>query len=294
MISIKKNNAESNTDELTILDGFSVITIENASTEMIKFHKDVNSNFIQLHFCLTEGGQLHYGPHYSLDVKSQKSVLLYNPNQNLPIDLSLNPKGKYVIFIVTIKMFHSFFSQVADLIPFLNEENRDKKYYLDKDLSPSEILVLNQIFDDQRNNGMHQLYVKAKAYETLSLYFGKSQDDEQQCPFLENENNVEKIKLAKKIVIENMAEPPSLNELAMEIGLSLPKLKEGFKHIYGESVFNFLLDYKLEYARKQLLSKKYNVSEISLQVGYSTASHFISAFKKKYGTTPKQYLMSLN
>jgi len=294
MISIKKNNAKSRTDELLILDGFSVVTIENIQDNLVKFNKDVSSNFIQLHFCLGEGAHLHYGPHYNLEVKPQKSVLLYNPNQNLPIDLSLKPKARYAVFIVSIKVFHSFFTQVADLIPFLNEENRDKKYYLDKDLSPSEILVLNQIFDDQKHNGMHHLYVKAKAYETLSLYFGKSQDNEQSCPFLENEDNVEKIKFAKKIVIENMAEPPSLKELAMEIGLSLPKLKEGFKHIYGESVFNFLLDYKLEFARKQLLSKKYNVSEISLQIGYSTASHFISAFKKKYGTTPKQYIMSVN
>jgi AraC-like DNA-binding protein len=111
---------------------------------------------------------------------------------------------------------------------------------------------------------------------------------------LDTEENVEKIKKVKQIVISNIAEPPSLQELADEVGLSLSKLKEGFKHIYGESVFNFLLDYKLEYARKMLLTKKYNVSEISLQVGYSTASHFISAFKKKYGTTPKQYLMSIS
>jgi len=29
-------------------------------------------------------------------------------------------------------------------------------------------------------------------------------------------------------------------------------------------------------------------------LGYSTASHFITAFKKKYGTTPKKYLMSVS
>ena len=103
----------------------------------------------------------------------------------------------------------------------------------------------------------------------------------------------EKIKKAKQIVINNMAEPPTLQEIADEIALSVPKLKEGFKHIYGDTVFNFLLDYKLEFSRKLLLSKKHNITEISSQIGYSTASHFISAFKKKYGTTPKQYMLSL-
>jgi len=49
----------------------------------------------------------------------------------------------------------------------------------------------------------------------------------------------------------------------------------------------------MEYARKLLDSGTYNVNEVGVQIGYSTASHFIAAFKKKFGTTPKKYLMSL-
>ncbi len=49
----------------------------------------------------------------------------------------------------------------------------------------------------------------------------------------------------------------------------------------------------MEYARKLLASKKYNISEISFKIGYSTPSHFIAAFKKKYGSTPKKYMSNL-
>jgi AraC-like DNA-binding protein len=87
-----------------------------------------------------------------------------------------------------------------------------------------------------------------------------------------------------------MAEPPTLTELSQEIGLSLKKLKEGFKQVYGDSVYSFLFDYKMEYGRKLLVSGAYNVNEVGLKIGYSTASHYIAAFKKKYGTTPKKYL----
>jgi hypothetical protein len=38
-----------------------------------------------------------------------------------------------------------------------------------------------------------------------------------------------------------MAEPPGLQELADEIGLNLKKLKMGFKQIYGDTVYGFLL-----------------------------------------------------
>ena len=61
----------------------------------------------------------------------------------------------------------------------------------------------------------------------LSLYFNRSEDaDIEQCPFLVDETNVIKIRKAKDIIIARMAEPPSLQELADEIGLSLKNLKK--------------------------------------------------------------------
>ena len=89
-----------------------------------------------------------------------------------------------------------------------------------------------------------------------------------------------------------MAEPPSLQELANEIGLNIKKLKEGFKQIYGDTVFSFLFDYKMEHSRRLLETNQYNVNEVGVKVGYSTASHFIAAFKRKYGITPKQFAIS--
>jgi AraC-like DNA-binding protein len=111
--------------------------------------------------------------------------------------------------------------------------------------------------------------------------------------FYDMDNVKSKIK-AKEIIIQNMAEPPGLEELADQVGLSLKKLKMGFKQIYGDTVYGFLLDYKMDYARQLLDSGSYNVNEVGLKIGYSTGSHFIAAFKKKFATTPKKYLMSLN
>ena len=153
-------------------------------------------------------------------------------------------------------------------------------------------ICLNQVINYNLNEIIKPLYFKAKAYELLSLYFNRSEDaDIEQCPFLADESNVTKIKRAKDIMISKMAEPPTLQELSEEINLSLKKLKEGFKQIYGDTVYGFLFDYKMEVARKLLESGAHNVNEVGLKVGYSTGSHFIAAFKKKYGTTPKKYIM---
>ena len=195
---------------------------------------------------------------------------------------------------MTIRKFHSLFSKEASYIPFLSEENKDKKYYTQEGVSPAIAVVLSQMMNYNLHPSIKELYIKGKVYELISLYFNKgSEADIEQCPFLVDEDNVRRIRKAKEIMINRMAEPPTLKELSDEIGLSLKKLKEGFKQIYGDSVFSFLFDYKMEYARKMLETGQHNVNEVGLKVGYSTSSHFIAAFKKKYGTTPKKYLMGL-
>ena len=276
-------------------EGFFLLKLHNREKSNERFTRSVDKSFIQLHFCLSGKAKLLFnGGNYALDVPENKSFLLYNPQQDLPIDLSLEPDSKMIILLIAIEKFHTFFSQEAGLIHFLSGENMNKKCYRDKELNPNEIMVLNQIFHYGLHSSLEKLYTKGKVYELISLYFHKSDNEgAQNCPFLEDEVNVEKIQKAKSILIERMTEPPSLNELSDMINLSLAHLKEGFKHIYGETVYAYLLNYKMEFARRLLATKKYNIAEVSFEVGYSTPSHFIAAFKKKYGVTPKRYMSSL-
>ena len=60
---------------------------------------------------------------------------------------------------------------------------------------------------------------------------------------------LKKIKKAKEIIISRMIEPPTLVQLAKEVDISLKKLKQGFKQVYGTSVFSFLIDYKCKYLK---------------------------------------------
>ena len=292
---MEKNNAENMVHETIIEQGFVILKYHNQSEEIKQFVKEVKRDYIQLHFCIKNSAKLFFNnASYAIDIVDNKSLLLYNPNQDFPIHLEISPKAKSIIFLISIEKFHTFFTQEAGLIHFLNEENRHKKYYYDKILNPNEIVVLNQMFHYGLHSSLEKLYLKGKVYELLSLYFNKSNNDNaQKCPFLEDEANVEKVRKAKKLIIENMVDPPSLNDLSDKVKLPLQHLKDGFKQIYGETVFAYLFNYKMEYARKLLVSKKYNITETSFEVGYSTPSHFIVAFKKKFGSTPKKYVSNL-
>ena len=293
--SVSKNIARGSFDETRIDDGFYVLSYQNNENEVQVVEREIDSSFIQFHFCIKGSSDFIFNNgNYRLRIEEENSLLLYNPQRDLPIHLDVHPNSWLVSILVSIKEFHGLFSQEADYITFLSEDNKDKKYYQDGKITPSMAIALNQIINYNLNTSIRTLYFKGKALELLSLYFNRSEDaDIEQCPFLVDESNVIKIRKAKDIIIARMAEPPTLQELADEIGLSLKKLKEGFKQIYGDSVFSFLFDYKMEVARKLLESGEHNVNEVGLKVGYSTSSHFISAFKKKYGTTPKKYLMAL-
>lgn len=284
-------------EEIRIEDDFILLRSQNDSDAAKSIQRNVTHSLLQFHFVLKGAGKFIFNQGtYQMDLKEEKALLLYNPQKELPIHLLIEPKSWVVTLLISITKFHSLFSSFAHAIPFLSKENIDKKYYTEESVSPAMAIVLNQMFHFNLNPSIKNLYYKGKAYELLSLVFNKTDDptNMEQCPFLVDEENVLKLKRVKEIIIANMAEPPSLQDLSDQVGLTLKKLKLGFKQIYGDSVYGFLLDYKLEYARQLLDSGSYNVNEVGLKIGYSTSSHFISAFKKKFGITPKKYVMSLS
>lgn len=281
---------------IKIEDDFILIRFQNDENEAFQAERPISQGLIQFHFGIKGKAKFIFNQgNYALDLKEEKSLLLYNPQKELPLNLVLEPQSWVISVIISIKKFHALFSNEANYITFLSDDNKDKKYYNEGNISPSMAIVLSQLFHYNLHPSIKNLYYKGKGYELLSLYFNRTEDpDAEQCPFLIDEDNVMKIRKAKDIIISNLAEPPGLQELSDQVGLNLKKLKMGFKQIYGDTVYGFLFDYKMEYARKLLDSGSYNVNEVGLKIGYSTGSHFIAAFKKKFATTPKKYLMSIN
>ena len=291
-----ENNDISSFSETKIENGFVVLRTKNDSDILVNKKKDVNKDVIQFHFCLK--GQTNFifnQGNYTFQVQENHSMLLYNLQKPLPINVELTPETWMISILISIAKFHSLFSSDANHISFLSPENSSKKYYDNLPFTSSIAVVLSQILQARVHDSMKSLYFKGKIYELLSLYFNKNDDSSiEQCPFLIDEQNVQKIRKAKDIILDRMIDPPSLDALALEIGLPLKKLKQGFKQLYGDTVFAYLLEHKMQEARRMLDSQKYNVNEVGLKLGYSTSSHFIAAFKKKYGTTPKKYLGSVS
>jgi AraC-like DNA-binding protein len=282
--------------ECTTSGGITLLKSENNLKKNIFFDRSVSCEKIQFHFVLNGEINFHYNNGaYSLNVTKGNYIVLYNPDKELPINAENSPQTKILSIIISIKKFHNLFSEEND-IQFLKDENINKKYYAQEKISNPVFITLNDLFlSFGKNIAKNNLYLKAKTYELFSYIYDSSRDTNiEKCPFLTNEENFNKIKMAKEIALKNLLNPPTLLNLSKEINLSLKKLKEGFKKIYGKTVYQFLLDHKMELAKKLLSERKKNVNEVSIKLGYSTASHFIAAFKNKYGVTPKTYSKNLN
>ena len=82
----------------------------------------------------------------------------------------------------------------------------------------------------------------------------------------------------------------SLEELSRLSGRSLSAFKRDFQEKFNTSPALWIKNKRLEYAGLQLENTDKNVSEISMEIGYESISHFIKAFKEKFGKTPGKNL----
>ncbi|MDG1426700.1 MAG: AraC family transcriptional regulator [Flavobacteriales bacterium] len=279
-------------EDVLLGEKFLCLRIHNQNSDDRVFKKDIDASYIQFHFCLK--GDLDFifnEGNYSLNLSTNKFLILYNPKKDLPVNINLKSNSIFISALISINKFHKLFSQDGHKIDFLSGDNSNQKYYKELEINNSMLLVLSQMLKYRTSSITKDLYLKSKIYEIFSLIFNSENNNEdEKCPFILNDDQLRKIRLAKDIILERFNEPPTLVELSEEINLGLRQLKQGFKETYGKPVFQYLLDYKMDKAAKLLSEGKYNVNEVSIELGYSNSSHFIHAFKKKFGITPLSFI----
>jgi AraC family transcriptional activator of pyochelin receptor len=288
---IKENNDKSPDFFHKEKERFSVMFLKNNSDNTQRYFHHLENNYIQLYFCLKEEATVAFNmEHCKIELLNNESGFIYYKDTESNLAFELEKDAELVIILIPLQHFHSLFAH-EDNYNFNFENLKFGKPIIEtKPTSTSVKAILHQMFNQKINDALKSLYIKGKVYELLSLYFNVVDESEsEQCPFMANEDTVLKIKKVKDIITSEMASPPSLEELSKLVGLNIKKLKMGFKDLYGMPVFTFLYHYKMEHAKKLLTDIDNNVNEVAVQVGYSTSSHFIVAFKKKFGITPKQF-----
>ncbi|WP_298238245.1 AraC family transcriptional regulator [uncultured Algibacter sp.] len=152
-------------------------------------------------------------------------------------------------------------------------------------MTPEMQSIVDSLFNIEYTGKTKMMFFRSQITTLLSHFFG-------QLAALKTEkiNTSERKKLnqARDILIENIDNPPSLDEISKEIGLNTFKLKKEFKSFFGVPVFKYLQNERLTLAHKMISNQEATVQEAAWNVGYDSLSSFSNAFEKKFGYRPSQ------
>jgi AraC family transcriptional regulator, transcriptional activator of the genes for pyochelin and ferripyochelin receptors len=162
-------------------------------------------------------------------------------------------------------------------------------FYFQQKISAEIPSILQQILNCPYQGAMKQWCLEAKALELMTLQFNQIQEPVSNSFTQLHLPEIDRIYQAREILLQNWLDPPSIIDLAKQVGIYHMKLKQEFKEVFGTTPFNYLREYRLEKARELLQDRQLTIVAIANAVGYANPGHFAAAFKRKYGMTPREY-----
>jgi AraC family transcriptional regulator len=133
------------------------------------------------------------------------------------------------------------------------------------------------------------VWYQCKALELAVTFFVQPPPGEELFCTRQQRLAQERVEQVIFLLKQNLAGPPSLEELGRKIGCSHFYLSRVFSNHTGQTITQYLRQLRMEKAAELLRSREYNVTEAALEVGYSSPSHFGQAFHETFGCCPGLY-----
>jgi AraC family transcriptional regulator len=246
-------------------------------------HKE--HNYLELRFCIT--GNM-YCRKYQDDCKQCKVHASAHCEEKLnSVDfVSLTFPAAVLEGFVKSRDNHSL---SEDLLAFRHQSSFSRPVSLCGKMR----MLLEGLLNHTYSGSLENIYVTAQT-QLLLLNILDSVDEKQlnviTCRFLSNDADRDKILKAREILIQHIGEPITIKALSRKVAMNECYLKKGFKEMFGTTIFEFYQDQRMAYAKNLLYEKGLTVTEVSVMLGYSSISHFSTAFKKHTGLKPCELL----
>ncbi len=218
---------------------------------------------------------------------------------NHDVYLSFYPKGISYSSILPkdqkLQVFSFFFSK-EQLIDYLIEFNAisliDKINTIEKmeiiqhiSLSIKSNYIIQKLIQNPYNGHLKNIYFESVVYELLISILTDL------CPqkpknILLSEGDKDILYKAKNILLSDLQNPPTIEELSKMVPMNQSKLKSGFKILFNNTIHKTLTEQRMEQAFENLKNLDMSVWEIAHEAGYENVSNFINVFRKKFGKTP--------
>lgn len=131
--------------------------------------------------------------------------------------------------------------------------------------------------------------VQAQVKEALCVDRVRGQDERQRVALQARFGALQpKLSEAVALMEANIEEPLSTDEIAQLSGVSRRQLERLFKQYLGSLPSRYYLELRLKRARQLLLDTNHSIVQVGLMCGFSSGSHFSTAFGALFGNTPRE------
>jgi AraC-like DNA-binding protein len=144
-----------------------------------------------------------------------------------------------------------------------------------------------------------RLFLQGKVHDLIGLQLMSVLRDRGSFPSTTRlkPETIARLHHAKDLLAMQLEHPPSLSQLAQQVGISDRTLQRGFQTLFNTTVMGYLTEQRLKQAKQLLrqgategLRSTRTVTEVATMVGYRNMGHFAMAFKRRFGITPSQCL----
>ena len=134
-----------------------------------------------------------------------------------------------------------------------------------------------------------RLYAEAKILELLALEVGIYEKGQVVVKGNSQDKILKKLYNARQLMLSNLHQNLSIRDISREMAINEYMLKKEFKRVFGYSINEFYAKEKMNKAKELLKSTQRPIYEIAGEIGYKNATHFSAAFKRFFGSTPKNF-----
>jgi AraC-like DNA-binding protein len=101
-----------------------------------------------------------------------------------------------------------------------------------------------------------------------------------------NQQSRKRVRALHAQLVASEGRLPTLDALAQEYSRSAKLLNDEFKQEFGQSIYAFMVDYRLIQAHAALKHSGITIKQLAAKVGYSHVNNFTAAFTRKFGYPP--------
>jgi AraC-like DNA-binding protein len=154
---------------------------------------------------------------------------------------------------------------------------------------PSLHKIVDDILKEPVDETFQLFFLRVKAEELICRLLMELDKRDEKHLFALNNRDIQTIYAVRSQILKHPETPPVINELAVYAGMSPTKLKRLFKQIFGNSIFNYYQQFRMQKAALLLKEGKLSVSEVGYKMGFVNLSHFSRVFEQHIGIKPKRY-----